>query len=39
MKAARVVYLRLPEDMKSESGLSLWAGETWYAMNELPKGK
>jgi cytochrome c len=36
IKSPRIVYLRLPEDMNSESGLNLWAGETWYSMNEVP---
>ena len=36
MKKGRVIYIRLPRDMKSAGGLALWAGEAWYTMNEVP---
>ena len=36
MKPGRVIYLRLPEDWKSNSGQPLWSGEMWYTMNQIP---
>jgi cytochrome c len=36
LKEKRVVYFRLPENLKSRSGLPLWSGETWYTLNKIP---
>jgi cytochrome c len=36
MKAKRVIYVRLPEYLRSDSGLALWSGETWYTLNKIP---
>jgi cytochrome c len=36
LKEKHVVYFRLPENLKSKSGLSLWSGETWYTLNKIP---
>ncbi len=35
-KAGRVVYLRLNENLKSESGEPLWINEAWYSFNKAP---
>ena len=35
MKEDRVVYIRLPEEMKSADGQELWSGEGWYYAGEL----
>ncbi len=32
----RVVYFRLPEDLQSASGQSLWSSEAWYTLNQIP---
>lgn len=32
-----VVYIRLPENLASESGKSLWTGEAWYTLNKIPE--
>lgn len=32
-----VVYFRLPSQWTSESGESLWSGEAWYTLNQLPQ--
>lgn len=36
LKEKRVVYIRLPEQLKSENGLQLWSSETWYTLNNIP---
>lgn len=36
LKKEHVVYFRLPEDLRSASGQSLWAGEAWYTLNHIP---
>ncbi|HUQ64509.1 MAG TPA: c-type cytochrome, partial [Flavitalea sp.] len=36
MKEKRVVYIRLPEKLKSSRGQLLWSGETWYTLNKIP---
>lgn len=36
LKPKHVVYIRLPELLKSSSGQSLWSGETWYTLNQIP---
>ena len=35
LKKEHVVYLRLPEDLKSGSGQSLWSSEAWYTLNNI----
>jgi len=37
LKKEHVVYFRLPDDLKSSSGQSLWSSETWYTLNNIPK--
>jgi cytochrome c len=36
IKDKRVVYIRLPEKLRSSGGRSLWSGETWYTLNKIP---
>jgi cytochrome c len=36
MKEKRVVYIRLPENLRSAGGRALWSGETWYTLNKIP---
>lgn len=36
LEANHVVYIRLPDDLKSTSGQSLWSSETWYTLNHIP---
>jgi cytochrome c len=36
LKKEHVVYFRLPEYLKSVSGQSLWSGEAWYTLNNIP---
>lgn len=37
LKKEHVVYFLLPETLKSESGQSLWSGEAWYTLNNIPR--
>ena len=37
LKKERVVYIRLPESLKSATGRSLWSSETWYTLNNIPE--
>ncbi len=39
MKAGHVIYIRLPYQWVSESGLELWSTEAWYTLNNIPEGK
>lgn len=39
MVEGEVIYVRLSEAISSESGQSLWAGDLWYTVNRIPKGK
>lgn len=36
LKKQHVVYFLLPVDLKSEKGQSLWSGEAWYTLNQIP---
>jgi cytochrome c len=36
LKDGHVVYFRLPENLKSASGESLWSSEAWYTLNNIP---
>lgn len=36
LKKEHVIYFLLPETLKSESGQSLWSGEAWYTLNNIP---
>ncbi len=36
LKAGHVIYFLLPDTMTSADGLSLWSGEAWYTLNEIP---
>ncbi len=36
MKTEHVVYIRLPEQLQSKSGRSLWSSEVWYTLNQIP---
>jgi cytochrome c len=36
LKEKRVVYIRLPDKLKSSRGQLLWSGETWYTLNKIP---
>jgi cytochrome c551/c552 len=35
LEAGRVVYLKLPDTLRSERGEPLWIRETWYTLNRL----
>ena len=37
LKEAHVVYIRLPENLKSAEGKNLWSSEAWYTLNNIPK--
>jgi len=37
LKIHRVVYVRLPESLRSLQGNSLWTGEAWYTLNQFPQ--
>lgn len=37
LKKEHVIYFRLPEDLKSASGQSLWSSESWYTLNNIPE--
>jgi cytochrome c len=37
LKKEHVVYIRLPENIKSDKGRSLWSSETWYTLNNIPQ--
>lgn len=37
LETGQVIYFRLPEEWKSKLGESLWSGEAWYTLNEIPK--
>ena len=36
LKAGYVVYLRLPEHYRAQSGTTLWTREAWYTLNRTP---
>ncbi|SOE19605.1 cytochrome c [Spirosomataceae bacterium TFI 002] len=36
LKTKHVIYFRLSDEIKSQSGQSLWSGETWYTLNNIP---
>ncbi|MEQ9441784.1 MAG: c-type cytochrome [Cyclobacteriaceae bacterium] len=36
LQEEHVVYFRLPEDLQSASGQSLWSSEAWYTLNHIP---
>lgn len=36
LKEKRVVYFRLPNDLRSANGQSLWSSEAWYTLNHIP---
>jgi len=36
LKKEHVVYFRLPENLQSTSGQSLWSSEAWYTLNNIP---
>jgi cytochrome c len=37
LKKQHVVYFRLPDDLKSTTGQSLWSSEAWYTLNNIPE--
>ena len=37
LKPGYVVYLRLPEHYRSQSGVSFWTREAWYTLNTIPQ--
>jgi cytochrome c len=37
LKKEHVIYFRLPEDLRSSTGQSLWSSESWYTLNNIPK--
>ena len=39
LKKEHVVYFRLPEYLKSDSGQPLWSSEAWYTLNNIPDGQ
>lgn len=36
LKKEHVVYFRLPDNLKSTAGRSLWSSEAWYTLNAIP---
>lgn len=36
LKEGHVVYFRLPDDLTSGTGQSLWSSEAWYTLNAIP---
>ncbi|MFT4518409.1 MAG: cytochrome c551/c552 [Halioglobus sp.] len=36
LKPGYVVYLRLPESLRSATGSALWTAEAWYTLNKIP---
>ena len=36
IKSGRVIHILLDEALVSDSGESLWSGECWYTMNQVP---
>lgn len=36
LKERHVVYIVIPEELRSENGQSLWSNETWYTLNNIP---
>lgn len=37
LKKEHIVYFRLPENLQSASGQSLWSSEAWYTLNNIPE--
>jgi len=37
LKKEHVVYFRLPVNLQSASGQSLWSSEAWYTLNNIPE--
>lgn len=37
LKKENVVYFRLPENLESAHGESLWSSEAWYTLNNIPE--
>ena len=37
MKKEHVIYINIPTPFLSETGHRLWAGETWYTLNNVPE--
>lgn len=37
LKEGHVVYFRLNEHLRSAAGQTLWAGESWYTLNAIPR--
>lgn len=36
LKKEHVIYFRLPDDIQSANGQSLWSSEAWYTLNNIP---
>ncbi|MFN3377862.1 MAG: cytochrome C, partial [Runella zeae] len=36
LKKEHVIYFRLPDDLKSQTGNALWSSEAWYTLNRIP---
>ncbi len=36
LKKDHVIYFRLPQDLQSAGGQSLWSSEAWYTLNNIP---
>ena len=37
LKEEHVIYFRLPGDLQSAGGRTLWSSEAWYTLNNIPK--
>jgi len=37
LKKERVVYFRLPDELRNAKGESLWSSEAWYTLNNIPQ--
>jgi cytochrome c len=36
LKKEHVIYFRLPDDLRSAPGRTLWSSEAWYTLNNIP---
>jgi len=37
LKKEHVIYFRIPENLQSAGGQSLWSSEAWYTLNNIPE--
>lgn len=39
MVEGEIIHVRLPKSLKSSEGSTLWAGEAWYTLNQIPNDR